>query len=123
MMKKDNHFPYMIAYGPTKDNIECYYIEVEKQLIKVRLTPKIVGDYVFEHTTYLFQMPNGNNILQTFDIYFKVHKIFNLNFDKNIMNAMHFVQYYVYKMEEDNVKMTTRMEDVYNRIIRYMPTT
>lgn len=63
-------------------------------------------------------MPQGFDIGLTFDVFFKLHKIFNLNFEPNIKNAMNFVQHFVYGFKERGVKMTTRMEDVHNRVLR-----
>lgn len=67
-------------------------------------------------------MPVGFNAIQTFDIFFKLHKVFNLNFDRNIANALNFVQHYLYNFDEQGVKMTPRMEDVYNRTVRFFAT-
>lgn len=63
-------------------------------------------------------MPEGFDIGQTFDMFFKLHKVFNLNFEPNIKNAMNFVQHFIYGFKERGIKMTTRMEDVYNRVMR-----
>lgn len=66
-------------------------------------------------------MPEGYDITRTFDLLFKIYKIFDLDFDGNVKNAMHFIQYYIYKMKERHVKMTPRMEDIYNRVSREIP--
>lgn len=130
MKQKENLFPYIIAYGPKKNSIESYYIDVEQHLIKVRHNPRSNYIAILLQKIIIFivltdaenicdsQMPNGYTILQTFDVFFKVHKIFDLNFDKNIINAMHFIEHYLYKMIDKNVSITTRMQDIHNRIVR-----
>lgn len=35
MMRRENNHPYIVAYGPTRETITCFYIEVEKHLIPV----------------------------------------------------------------------------------------
>lgn len=66
------------------------------------------------------QIPPSYDIVHTFDIFFKIHHIFDLNFDKNIVNAVHFIQHFIYNMTDINIygKPSTRMEDVWNRLIR-----
>lgn len=131
MKQKENLYPYIIAYGPTKNCIESYYIDVEHHLIKVRHSPRSnYNSITFEKCILIiltnaenicdFQMPNGYTIVQTFDVFFKVHKIFDLNFDKNIINAMHFIEHYLYKMIDKDVSITTRMQDIYNRVVRHV---
>lgn len=63
-------------------------------------------------------MPEGFDIVSTFDVFFKIHKIFNLHFEPNIKNAMNFAQHFLYGFKERGLKMTTRMEDIFNRVLR-----
>lgn len=120
MRKTGNKSPYIIAYGPTKDKIESFYIDVEQHKIQVRGVK--IPTFLWKEIIYIcFQMPVGYEIIRTFDCLFKIHKVFNMDFDKNIINAMNFVQNYVYKIKDRTVKISPRMEDIYNRVIRHIP--
>lgn len=66
-----------------------------------------------------FQIPDHFNINQVYDLWFKIHHIFNINFDKQLVNAMLFIQHFVYGMKGPK-KPTTKMEDVFNRLIRML---
>lgn len=63
-------------------------------------------------------MPYEFDAIRTFDVFFKLIKILDLNFDKNILNMMNFVQYFIYNQHGEGIKPTPRMEDVFNRMIR-----
>lgn len=63
-------------------------------------------------------MPNDFDAVRTFDVFYKFIKIHNLNFDKQIVNMMNFIQYFIYAQRDEKFKPSPRMEDVFNRIIR-----
>lgn len=45
-----------------------------------------------------FQVPSEFSFIQVIDLFFKLHKVFNLDFDKSIMQLMLFFGYFVYGM-------------------------
>lgn len=63
-------------------------------------------------------MPHDFDAIRTFDVFFKLIKIFDLHFDKNIVPMMNFIQHFIYKLLDNEIKPTTRMQDVFNRMIR-----
>lgn len=67
-------------------------------------------------------MPDSFTFAEVFDVLFKLHKIFDMNFAKPISNAMFFIQPFIYKMQDTKQKPTPRMEDIYNRLMRDIST-
>lgn len=63
----------------------------------------------------MFQVPTEYNFAETFDFYFKCHKIFNIKFNPVLINMMNFVQHFLYNIEDKDVKPTTRMFEIYNK--------
>lgn len=62
----------------------------------------------------LFQLPITCNFLKAFDLFFKLHKIFDLKFEPNISNVMRFVEYFIYKIQTE--QPTDRMLEIFNMI-------
>lgn len=57
-------------------------------------------------------MPANFGIMGVFDLYFKVHKLFNLSFHPNIQPMMLFVEYYIFKMNENQSQLTARIREL-----------
>lgn len=56
------------------------------------------------------------DIKKTIDLLFKIHIVFDLRFDANLKYMFEFLQYYVYNMRENDIKPTTRMKDISNKL-------
>lgn len=126
--------PYIVAIGETKANIIRFYIEVERHFIPVSKGLSESTDsfhtywikfhsirfvwFCFTYFYQSFQLPDSFDFARAIDVFFKIHKIFDMNFDKNISNAMYFIQHYLYDINDSEKKPTPRMEDVYNRLMR-----
>lgn len=47
---------------------------------------------------------------------FKIHKIFNLNFDVNLKNMFFFIQDEIYKQTDIDFVLTNRMAEISNML-------
>lgn len=111
MIVKENSFPYIVAYGVSKDQIGQFYVEIEKHLFSVSRE----SDFSLLSTlinSFLLQMPYDWTFLQVFDFYFKAHKIFDLKFEPAIENAMVFLQWYIYKFDDGQKKPNQQMKEL-----------
>lgn len=63
-----------------------------------------------------FQVPLCYDLVRTVDLYFKIHFVFNLNFDPNLAPMMNFMKYYVYELHNDSFTPSTKMIDIWNKI-------
>lgn len=61
-------------------------------------------------------MPEKFGILETFDMLFKIHKIFNLNFDVNLRNMFFFIQNEIYKQSDVDFELTNGMDEISNML-------
>lgn len=68
---------------------------------------------------FLIKVPQGYGFLQVFDLYFKIHKVFDQQFHKNIMIMMHFFEEHVYSMECTclDLKISVKIEDNIKKIL------
>lgn len=64
----------------------------------------------------LLQLPAHFGIIDAFDLLFKAHKIFNMDFNPDISNAMNFVQTFIYKMQDGQKQPSMLMKEVFNPI-------
>lgn len=55
-------------------------------------------------------------MMETFDMLFKIHKIFDLQFELNLKNMFCFVQHYIYKQTEKELKPTNRMTEIFDML-------
>lgn len=65
----------------------------------------------------IIQLPREYGIVETYDLFFKVHKVLNLSFNPVIYNMMNFVQTFIYKLEDGQRKPSNSMKAVYNDLI------
>lgn len=63
-----------------------------------------------------FQVPIGYDLIQVIDLYFKIHFVFNLNFEPNLAPMLNFFKYFVYELRNDNFTPPTKMLDIWNRL-------
>lgn len=61
-------------------------------------------------------MTGSFNFGQIFDLYFKLHKVFNQSFPPFLVNMMAFVQHVIYQLPERGVTPTNRMDEVANML-------
>lgn len=73
-----------------------YYIDIEHNLIPV---------------------PNDFDFVKTFDMFFKCHKIFHLQYDIAFGKLMHFINYYLYDdVENPENDITVTMKKVAEKL-------
>lgn len=65
------------------------------------------------------QLPLGYGIAAVFDIFFKAHKIFNMNFNPALSNMMNFVQTFVYELQDGQKAASYSMKEIYNQITNW----
>lgn len=94
-VKKDQSQPYIIAFGPSPKEIQLYFIVVDGNLINV---------------------PAEFTFIDAFDLFFKLHHVFNLGFDYALKPMMSFIQHYLYKIVQPDFKPTTHMVRVFTDI-------
>lgn len=56
-----------------------------------------------------FKVPEEFNFIETIDLFFKIHKIFNLKFHSNIKQLMTFLEKFVYEISVDENLITGMM--------------
>lgn len=61
-------------------------------------------------------MPDGFGILETFDLFYKIHKVFNLKFEVNLKNMFCFIQNHIYKQTDKELKPTNRMTEIFSKL-------
>lgn len=121
MKDPTNKYPHITAYGLSHDNILHYYIQVENDLIDVSILVNMLTMQcpLFDNIdliTYLLQVPSNVEMISIFDSFFKLHFVFNIDFEPNLVPAMKFLQYYVYKMPVYGYKPSNRMIDIWNKL-------
>lgn len=61
---------------------------------------------------FSIKVPEEFDFVETFDLFFKVHKVFNQVFEPDLAVMMGFIQNIIYKMNEIGVNPTNRMKEV-----------
>lgn len=65
----------------------------------------------------VFQVPRDFDILRTMDLLFKIHLIFNIDFDPGVKYFFDFLCYFVYDIgSARNIKPTNKMKDIFNKL-------
>lgn len=75
-----------------------------------------VAPWFFNIALHLHIQVPSTDMISIFDIFFKVHFVFNIEFEPNLVPAMNFLQYYVYKMPIYGYKPSNRMIDIWNKL-------
>lgn len=52
--------------------------------------------------------------METLDLYFKLHHVFEIKFDERLQNVMFFMKHYWFKMKDGAKKPTTKMIELQN---------
>lgn len=58
----------------------------------------------------------GYDLVQTVDLFFKIHFVFNLNFDPNLVPMMNFMKCYIYELHDDSFVPSTTMIDIWTKL-------
>lgn len=66
------------------------------------------------HLFEIFQVPDTFTTAEIFDLFWKVHKVFNLDFDPNLKPMMKFIQHFIFCIETKRCNVTPRMKDLFN---------
>lgn len=59
-----------------------------------------------------FQVPEGFKIVNVFDLFFKAHKLFNIQVHPNLSQMILFVEFYIFKMNINQSQLTTKVHDL-----------
>lgn len=89
-------FPYIIIIASNLSNNVNYYINVEKHLIP---------------------LPPNSNFVNVMDMFYKIHKVFDIEYNSSLKPFMHFIEYYFYKSAEPYIEITPKMRAVYNKLV------
>ncbi|XP_053098319.1 uncharacterized protein LOC128317065 [Pangasianodon hypophthalmus] len=87
--------PYLLAVGRQKSKIESFYIALDKHLIPCQ----------------------ANRSLGAFDELFKAHFVFNLSYDRALVNFYTFLQTTVYNIDVGQMKESPRVKDLRARLL------
>lgn len=126
MLDRSNNHPHIIALGLSPKEILHYYIEVEQELIDVSYAMtnphtllKLSNNSSRFDSLYFFmqlQIPSEYTFVDVADILFKLHYVFNIDFEPNIGPAMNFLRHYVYKIEDRLHPPSNKMRDVWTKL-------
>ncbi|XP_055304838.1 uncharacterized protein LOC129569726 [Sitodiplosis mosellana] len=83
-------YPTIVACGETSSEIQYFCLKVENQIIP---------------------LPDDMDFLHVFDLFFKVHKIFDLKYEPRLHNMMVFVENFIYKVKNEH-RPTNRMLEI-----------
>lgn len=61
-------------------------------------------------------MPSGFGFFETFDLFYKMHEVLNLDFDERIGHVMLFIKNFIYK-DTRGKNPTPKMKATFNRLI------
>lgn len=65
-----------------------------------------------------YQVPNSYDFTQTFDLFFKAHHVFNMEYQENIESMMNFLEIFIYEItEQGKQKAGDWMSEVFNSLI------
>lgn len=62
------------------------------------------------------QVPSDFGFLQTFDMFFKCHKVFNLKYNPSIAKLMHFIDHFMFGAKENEEDVTVTMKKVAEKL-------
>lgn len=69
----------------------------------------MIGE-IYSVLGYFFQVPDDFDAAQTFDLFFKVHKVFNLDFDPNIKPMMQFIEHSIFGIKIARFRESLQMK-------------
>lgn len=65
---------------------------------------------------YLILVPSEHNIVQTFDIYFKLHFVLDLEFDSALENVILFIKRLIYSLRKGKAS-TAYMQNFLEKLL------
>lgn len=66
----------------------------------------------------LFQVPSEYTAVQTFELFFKAHKVFGLEYEANIAPMMKICEHFFYKLPVKKFNPSLKMTDIYNKVTK-----
>lgn len=63
-------------------------------------------------TFLIFQLPSDYNFIQVFDLFVKMHHVFNFEYAKEFSKMIHFFEYAVFGFDSSKRFLSTKMLDV-----------
>lgn len=54
--------------------------------------------FSFFFVFFVFQVPIEFSFSQVFDLFFKIHHVFNVHYEDNLKNMMNFLQHFIYQI-------------------------
>lgn len=120
MLEPKNEHPIIIGIIARAAVVDSkYYIGCQDRIISVRHTKHVtmvhwlfncinqfIGQNSFLENLFLFlllislllsKVPKDFTFVQVFDMFYKIHKIFNLSFNKKIKPMLSLVDHYIFK--------------------------
>lgn len=92
LKNSENKSPYILGVGTSKSSIDQYLVVVDGQLIP---------------------LPGNKTFLNAIDFVFKLHFIFNIEYDHNLRLFWKFIQNYIYKI---NCRVTSTTKEVFCKL-------
>lgn len=118
MIESQNSHPYIAAYGTSTKDVLSFYIEVERNLISVSL--HLIFKSILNNVKFSIfcQLPTEYGFIQTFDVFFKLHHVLGLRFDKTLENMVTFLQRLVYGLNKGKTS-TANMKQFFEKLSRF----
>lgn len=88
-------------------------LRLYKGFLKTFKRSKIIH---FEYFDLFFKVPMGFSFVHVFDMYFKIHKIFNFKYHKSLAQLMLITENYIFGMNQNNELLTTNSLKNANKI-------
>lgn len=99
--EKENNYPYIIAYGESREQIAKFFISIEGHLMSVCCDQKNFEIcFSFQYSSFHSQVPESYSAVETFDLFLKLHKSIGLHFDANTKTMAKFCLHFFYGIKE-----------------------
>ncbi|XP_051784183.1 uncharacterized protein LOC114656238 [Erpetoichthys calabaricus] len=95
VQQREGHQPYLLAVGRSQDQIDNFYVVLDKNLIPCQ----VVGS------------------LSAFDKLFKAHFVFNLTYDNALINFYTFIQTTIYKIDVGKMRESPRIKELRAKLL------
>lgn len=89
LQEKKSTQPFILATGTCKKDISSYYLVIDDKIIPTH---------------------KDNNIITAFDLLFKCHFVFDVQYNEHLKFFFQFIQSYFYKIELEGI--TSRMREI-----------
>lgn len=61
---------------------------------------------------YYLKVPESCDFIGVIDLYFKIHKVFDLQYHTHVKTAMQFLERFIYEISIDDTLITSKMRDL-----------